>query len=1842
MSVAASDISRPGGGGGTAGQLQRLTLWQQQVAASRADGGGSGADTDMAGSFSLGVNPLAASGVNTQQGDMSGEGEWGEKASGRFLLHVFSLADLERVVSHSVLGHQGVGRYNISENPLFVVPARGRLRKFCVGIIDHRHFDTVILVLVIVNCLVEILEEPSVKDMDWASSLRFWSEIVFLSAFAMEAMLKICALGFVLHRRSYLRSYWNCLDFAILVMSFAVIASKQGGSFSVLRLVRAIRPLRALRRTSGVKILILAITKALPVIVDVLALLLVITFMFAVLGVQLWMGVMHQRCYAYPDAAQFPYLASIGMPYTAADVTTPLLMKADTAPCGGGRSCPDVPGYITRCEVHKELFQSDVSNFDHLGTATFQVLRVVTLDDWPDEMFDVQDASTSWAVFYFVILTLVGGYFLLHMVVSVLTVSFADASRTVAGVRHLVVNPQGMGCVPMGTGVYAHVRPRYRKPFQSRLHLINEHEAMCQSEEKKDRDGADPYANPYSQNRLKSGAELTLQKYFGVHKYLEEYRLDMEQKKKKQAAQESASQHIQQLKEVLEDGDAPQAISHTEDRRIPNTLRVDNLIGLDVMHMMIAVACPLAMIPDTAPNLDDTISNVSSEVYDHEDVSRVRMLCRRVVLTPLFSYVMLVVTAFCVISLATDYDGISDEHSLAIDLIQYIGMAFFVVEFLLKIVGLGFKSFVSDWLNIVDTLVLVLCLPEIFYRGVGISALRGFRALRLLAFMSEAQKEMLSAIGRALPDLVSLMVLLFIFVFMYSLLGLSLFEGQFPTTSRETFNSLWESALTVFIMIAGDGWSPITKTAVQSTTAWAVVFFALLFFFGTIVIMSMFPALLIDRMTSALRSKKKRAQQDALRQLEALGVTRNPAGLSRAILDQREKALDAEAQAEQSGWVAHDWTRVQRGTVLNLLGNWRAEISVKKGRPFWVNRLSGKKVWENPVVVEDDVPIVDAECGQKVEVWHAGVWAAGVVLGRRNNGSYAVAVKVAGETTTRVGVHPSFLRRPRERTGDPLSRNHDERFGAAHKMLRRKSLLDAYNHPDMGGFMLLWCGLTAKSKKKLEQLWENAGQRDVLLHHLSKDGTLTPCPQPYHDEDQNAAEPRAPGSDEPTNPIDREFTGVAPGGRGAKHPQVVSEPSSPKGVLQKTKTGSMSKRKKHLKVHVMVPETGQLRKVEYLHWQNGGTIDSVVPEGIGGTAKLVCQEPLQMYAMSEGPGQSTRSCGSVYNGSDRGPKKNTRLGAMKLRSAKAPKLRRTYSLEDPHLRISDRSLGFFSRTNKIRKVLSVVIFHKWFDDGMLVVIAVNAVFLGLDDYYAPRRPGGTQLLDTMNVIFVVIYLAEMVAKVIVLGLWKAPHAYFRGTWNKVDAVVALSQILELTNIGVGNQLRGARTIRLLVRWPELRVVCEMLIKVLPDIFKVFLVYGLVWVIFGVIGVATFKGQLHYCTDRDTISKVDCAGPFFSPEAHLTDNLHPPVASERQWHNSRVNFDNIFASFMLLLELSSGEGWRELMFKTVDATGVDVGPQRNENPHRALYFVVYMLIGHFMLAGLLVGTLANGFFASEHNQSRFLTVKQRNWVRMQRIISRYDLEWRARMPMMNEWNGIKLLCYKMNKDARFDAFIYIAIFVNCCFLATTYDSMSDSHSRVLHVANIIFIVIFILEALVRFAALGFQGYMRDPWNRFDLLCITLSVVGLILAVNTTVARVARGVRGVRLLRKANKLKQIILTLHRCLPALLNVSLLLLYIFFNWGLVGVSVCLRESQKIIIRIKYNNKNTTKSPTYLFPSTTHTLYLADVQEREAEPESQQTRELQDTAGGRANPVPGQHHGDVGGRDAGHGPESA
>lgn len=177
--------------------------------------------------------------------------------------------------------------------------------------------------------------------------------------------------------------YWNWLDFFVVASSLltdimSVVASGDGGGLglSSLRAVRLLRPLRLLGKVPSIKILINTLLNSIAGLGGIMGLAIFFFSIFSILGITVWNGRIHYRCYTTPEPVDGDWKVLPG--YTN-------LCSASKA-CPAGSYCnsrfeafnPDGTPYkfnnpdLWADTYIEELFWG-LNNFDNIGFALLTV-----------------------------------------------------------------------------------------------------------------------------------------------------------------------------------------------------------------------------------------------------------------------------------------------------------------------------------------------------------------------------------------------------------------------------------------------------------------------------------------------------------------------------------------------------------------------------------------------------------------------------------------------------------------------------------------------------------------------------------------------------------------------------------------------------------------------------------------------------------------------------------------------------------------------------------------------------------------------------------------------------------------------------------------------------------------------------------------------------------------------------------------------------------------------------------------------------------------------------------------------------------------------------------------------------------------------------------------------------------------------------------------------------------------------------------------------------------------------------------------------------------------------------
>ena len=120
------------------------------------------------------------------------------------------------------------------------------------------------------------------------------------------------------------------------------------------------------------------------------------------------------------------------------------------------------------------------------------------------------------------------------------------------------------------------------------------------------------------------------------------------------------------------------------------------------------------------------------------------------------------------------------------------------------------------------------------------------------------------------------------------------------------------------------------------------------------------------------------------------------------------------------------------------------------------------------------------------------------------------------------------------------------------------------------------------------------------------------------------------------------------------------------------------------------------------------------------------------------------------------------------------------------------SLCCLSVTNPFRnKIIQFVIYNKWFDRFILLVIVTNCMFLAMDkgvDFVTNNN-------NTIDLVFLCIYTSEMTLKIIAMGFFMREYSYLREGWNIMDFFVVVLGWLSI--IVSSDSISGIKVIRIL-------------------------------------------------------------------------------------------------------------------------------------------------------------------------------------------------------------------------------------------------------------------------------------------------------------------------------------------------------------------------------------------------------------------------------------------------------------
>ncbi|XP_019723676.1 sodium channel protein type 2 subunit alpha-like isoform X5 [Hippocampus comes] len=495
--------------------------------------------------------------------------------------------------------------------------------------------------------------------------------------------------------------------------------------------------------------------------------------------------------------------------------------------------------------------------------------------------------------------------------------------------------------------------------------------------------------------------------------------------------------------------------------------------------------------------------------------------------------------------------------------------------------------------------------------------------------------------------------------------------------------------------------------------------------------------------------------------------------------------------------------------------------------------------------------------------------------------------------------------------------------------------------------------------------------------------------------------------------------------------------------------------------------------------------------------------------------------------------------------------------------VNEEAAGFKSWWT-LRKTCFVIVEHNWFESFIIFMILLSSGALAFEDIYIEQRRTIKTMLEYADKVFTYVFILEMLLKWVAYGFVK----YFTNAWCWLDFLIVDVSLVSLVANALGyselsaikslRTLRALRPLRALSRFEGMRVVVNALLGAIPSIMNVLLVCLIFWLIFSIMGVNLFAGKYYYCVNTTT-DKV-----FPIEEVNNKSECLNLVNDSARWKNVKINFDNVGAGYLALLQVATFKGWMDIMYAAVDSRNLEDQPKYEVNLYMYLYFVIFIIFGSFFTLNLFIGVIIDNFNQQKKKfggQDIFMTEEQKKYYNaMKKLGSK-----KPQKPIPRPANAFQGCVFDCITKQAFDIVIMILICLNMVTMMVETDDQTPDMDDILYWINLVFIVLFTGECVLKMISLR-HYYFTIGWNIFDFVVVILSIVGMFLSeviekyfVSPTlfrVIRLARIGRILRLIKGAKGIRTLLFALMMSLPALFNIGLLLFLVMFIYAIFGMS--------------------------------------------------------------------------------------
>ncbi|KAI6079391.1 Voltage-dependent T-type calcium channel subunit alpha-1I isoform X2 [Aix galericulata] len=640
------------------------------------------------------------------------------------------------------------------------------------------------------------------------------------------------------------------------------------------------------------RILVNLLLDTLPMLGNVLLLCFFVFFIFGIIGVQLWAGLLRNRCFMEEN---FTIQGDIVLPpyyQPEEDDEMPFIcsLSGDNGIMGcheipplkerGHECCLDKDDYYYYNSVRQEFNISGMCvnwnqyynvcrtgnanphkgaiNFDNIGYAWIVIFQVITLEGWVEIMYYVMDAHSFYNFIYFILLIIVGSFFMINLCLVVIATQFSETKQR----EHQLMQEQRARYLSSST-VASYMEPGdcYEEIFQYVCHIVRKAKRRTLGLYNSIQSRRQGHVEP-------SNAKLGINRKSQRH-----YRL-CQQHNSLDCPPQGLVQPIA-VTATSDPTNCPRC--HRGEHDASRRLSVLDSADSDQEDGGASEEEGEGSRGDegaSAPEKEEEEVEEGGRLKLCSDMWReVRVKLRGIVDSKYFNRGIMIAILVNTISMGIEHHEQPEELTNILEISNVVFTSMFALEMILKLAAFGLFDYLRNPYNIFDSIIVIISIWEIIGQSDGgLSVLRTFRLLRVLKLVRfmPALRRQLVVLMKTMDNVATFCMLLMLFIFIFSILGMHIFGCKFSLRTdtgdtipdRKNFDSLLWAIVTVFQILTQEDWNVVLYNGMASTSPWASLYFVALMTFGNYVLFNLLVAILVEGFQAEGDANRSYSEED--------------------------------------------------------------------------------------------------------------------------------------------------------------------------------------------------------------------------------------------------------------------------------------------------------------------------------------------------------------------------------------------------------------------------------------------------------------------------------------------------------------------------------------------------------------------------------------------------------------------------------------------------------------------------------------------------------------------------------------------------------------------------------------------------------------------------------------------------------------------------------------------------------------------------------------------------------------------------------------------------------------------